>query len=298
MCPPCTHPSTPLCLSLSPPPLPRGLLPLTHRLQCPQPLFRLGGATDGNNRIWLHRVGPTELIRGTGVPHPRTLCLQPCLFSAGVGGVEGWAGRDSYFCERTQASGMPCSPSSRGPSQAGRGGSCVNLPHRPTLSQPCHVSQAGKALGHKHHPLVPLGQPGISGALEGAAWGRGMASSQGRNQRRLLQAVSKKCFPWFARTRQWEAGDPAQPFHPILPHVTLAASSPATGPVPSQPPPEEAWGPRPSPRRWPGPAPLPCARPCVCVSACACHRVVKLCPSPSPNKRMALEAPVMQRSVS
>lgn len=162
-----THPSTPLCLSLSPPPPPRGLLPLTHRPHCPRPLFRLGGAADGNNRGRLHRVGPTELIRGTGVPQPQPSASSPAssLPESGVGR----AGRGSCFCERTQAPGMPRNPSSRGPSQAGRGGSCVNLPRRPPLSQPCHVTRARKALGRKHHPLVPLGQPGISGALARAA---------------------------------------------------------------------------------------------------------------------------------
>lgn len=151
----------------SPVPLPFTSSPAPRPPHCPRPLFRLGGAADGNNRGRLHRVGPTELIRGTGVPQPQPSASSPAssLLESGVGR----AGRGSCFCERTQAPGMPRNPSSRGPSQAGRGGSCVNLPRRPPLSQPCHVTRARKALGRKHHPLVPLGQPGISGALARAA---------------------------------------------------------------------------------------------------------------------------------
>lgn len=79
----------------------------------------------------------------------------------------------------------------------------------------------------------------------------------------------------------------ARPFHAILPHAMCTALSPAMGPVPSPPPPEEAWGPRPSlcpspaglrPSlcHQPGPAQLPaCSFPCVRVCACEC-----VCPLP------------------
>lgn len=42
----------------------------------------------------------------------------------------------------------------------------------------------------------------------------------------------------------------------------------------------------------------PLCRACVCVRPCVRQRAVKPCPSPGPNKRAAIKAPVMQRSVS
>lgn len=78
---PSTH--TPLsssCLHLSPPPLPRGHLPLTSRLHCPwghQPLSRLGEQQMARNCGRLYRAGPRDLTRGTRVLHPRTCSSSP-----------------------------------------------------------------------------------------------------------------------------------------------------------------------------------------------------------------------------
>lgn len=117
-----------------------------------------------------------------------------------------------------------------------------------------------------------------------------MAPSQRRNQHRLLQEASKKRLACLARTRQRGAGDLAQPFHTTLPQVT-------------PPPPRHQRQDLSHHSHLGGSMGTPVLRPPLCPRVCvrasvrpsACRETV---PVTGPNKRAAVKAPVMQRSVS
>lgn len=174
-----------------------------------------------------------------------------------------------------------------GPQPGRVGGSCANLPHGPPLCRPCQGSWEGRPL---------RGRPGVRGEQGGD---EGLAPSQGRNQRpapipgtRPRSALSGLRGP--GGGDQGPRSAPSR--HPSPSDVRRLVSSDGTCPVP--PPAEEAWGPqpslcpspdglRPSLRHQPAPTQLPvCSPTCARVRACVrvrC-RVVKLCPSPRPNK--------------
>lgn len=169
--------------------------------------------------------------------------------------------------------------------QPGRGGgSCAYLPHGPTLCRPCQGSWAGKAPGPER-PLrsLPGTTQGSQGLGKEQGGEEGLAPSRGRKPApsSVLQDASKKCFKWLARTRRWGAGALRGPFTPSFPQVMGTVLSPATGPVPSPPPPRGSMGTPALPvpiRRRAAAKPVPPARshaaPSVLTSvrACPCVR--------------------------
>lgn len=121
--------------------------------------------------------------------------------------------------ERTQAPGTPHNPSALGLSQAGRGDSCVNLPHGPTLSQPWQ----GRLWGQKHHSLVPQGKPeGPRGSGESSVGSRDWPLiGTETSDISILQEASEKGFKRFAQIRQWGAGDLTRPFPTVFPQSDI-----------------------------------------------------------------------------
>lgn len=137
-------------------------------------------------------------------------------------------------------------------------------------------------------PQCPRDNLRVPGALQRAAWGGGLGPflGTGTGADSVSQEAPKKCFKKLAQTRQWGAGDLHPPFHTVLPQsdthrlVTSDGTSPVT---PTPPPPRKAWGSQPSLCHRPVPrSSHVLAHVCACL--CVCCRVVKLCPSPSPNR--------------
>lgn len=191
-------------------------------------------------------------------------------------------GKGFYFCEGTQALAPHATPV-LGPARQGEG-TAVSI--YLTLA-----AVAGKALGAEHH-LVPRGQPEGPRGLWRERGGRSGGPLTGRkpatsplSRRRPRSALSGLHGPG-----RGEQGTSLGLSHPP------SALSPATG-LSCHPPPRGSMGTPASLCRRPGPAQPPCACSRVCVSVCVCCCVVKLCPSPSPNQRVATEATVMQLSV-
>lgn len=162
-------------------------------------------------------------------------------------------------------------PALGGPARQGEGAAVsiyLTGPHSPSRAM---YRGQGRLWGKSTTPSSPWNSWGSQGLWREQHGGEGWllpgeGSSAVFPRRRLRSAWRGSHGPGSGKQ-----GDLAQPFHTILPQVTLTALSPATGPVPSPPPPEEAWGPQPSLCRWPGPAPRPRAHACVCVCACVCH---------------------------
>lgn len=160
-----------------------------------QPLPRLGDSRKDRIRAALAKWDPRGSLEAPGDPSPGHFPPPLPLLSAEMGQGAG------SFCsgEGTQTPHADLeTPRSLGPSQAGCGGSCANLPHRPTPCQVCHGIKGRECSGGQRHCSLAPHQntprvPGGSGERGGR---RNWRLPREGNQSfiLILREASEKCF--------------------------------------------------------------------------------------------------------